>query len=205
MHLTIFINNLGIILLLLNIISHIHASPLHHIPPDHLRCPKGYSISFLYDSYTYHGRLDKFTAITKSFFHIQWYGNATVDRTTGTDNVPGATRSGQFGISRYKETLTAYSAHSDALVYSIHGDLPLSIQVPNQHDLLHVATYAERKRFESICGGRATFLEFITYLCSDDPRTADRTFRNVHTATVQGLASRIGTTILSRDCRGSND
>ncbi|KAJ7870519.1 hypothetical protein B0H13DRAFT_2061679, partial [Mycena leptocephala] len=157
---------------------------------DDLRCPRGYSPSFLHNTYTYYGR---------SFFHIEWYGNITVTKTAGTDNVPGATRAGTFGGSPFNETLTMYLGRPDAMSYTIHGNLPLTIAQPKRRPL-HVVSYAETKRFESICSGEATYIDLITYLCSDDQTAAYGLFYNVHMTTLQNLASTIGTTVLAGDC-----
>jgi hypothetical protein len=40
---------------------------------DDLRCPRGYSPSFLHNTYTYYGPLKEFTDITGSFYRVQWY------------------------------------------------------------------------------------------------------------------------------------
>ncbi|KAJ6542356.1 hypothetical protein DFH09DRAFT_1089175 [Mycena vulgaris] len=177
-------------------------TPSAPTPTDDLQCPKGYSPSFLYNTYTYNAPLNKFTDITQSFFHIQWYGGATVTKTTGTDNVPGATRAGVFGGANYNETLTAYSAGADAMSYTIHGNLPLTLAQVNQ-PTLHVASYAETKRFESICDGKATYIDFITYMCTDNQITGYSAFYNVHVTTLENLASTIGATVLAGDCEGA--
>ncbi|KAJ6549130.1 hypothetical protein DFH09DRAFT_1503375 [Mycena vulgaris] len=205
MHFAPFANTLGVALLFLISTLHVHASPISSdakpitTPLDDLQCPRGYSPTFLHNSYTYNAPLNKFTDITKSFFAIQWYGGASVTGTAGTDNVPGATRAGVFGGAPFNETLTAYSARSDSMVYTMHGTLPLSLAVGNPRPL-HVATYAETKRFQSICGGKATYIDLITWLCSDDQITAYSAFYNTHMSTVQNLAATIGTTVLAGDC-----
>ncbi|KAJ7800340.1 hypothetical protein B0H13DRAFT_2164827, partial [Mycena leptocephala] len=155
---------------------HVQDPPPYPAVRDDFRCPTGYSPSFLHNTYTYYGPLKEFTDITGSFFHVQWYGDATINKTTGTDNVPGATRTGSFGGSPFNETLTMYQGRSDA---------------PKQRPL-HVVNYAETKRFESICSGKATYIDFITYLCTDDQAAAYGLFYNVHMTTLQNLAPPLG-------------
>ncbi|KAJ6549036.1 hypothetical protein DFH09DRAFT_1039512 [Mycena vulgaris] len=181
-------------------VPYLHMQDTASVPAvrDDLQCPKGYSPSFLHNTYTYNSPLKNFTDITKSFVHIQWYGNTTVTGTMGTDNVPGATRAGLFGGSPFNETLTMYLGRSDVMSYTIHGNFPLTILGPKRP--LHVASYAETKRFESICGGEATYIDLITYLCTDDQPAAYGFFYNVHMTTFQNLAARIGTTVLAGDC-----
>ncbi|KAJ7892646.1 hypothetical protein B0H13DRAFT_2665630 [Mycena leptocephala] len=176
----------------------IDPSPLPVVRDD-LQCPKGYSPTFLHNTYTYYGPLKEFTDIAGSFYHVQWYGNATINKTTGTDNVPGATRTGSFGGSPFNETLTMFQGRPDAVSYTIHGNLPLTLAQPKQRPL-HVVNYAETKRFESICSGEATYIDFITYLCTDDQATAYGLFYNVHITTLQNLGATIGTTVLAGDC-----
>ncbi|KAJ7464583.1 hypothetical protein FB451DRAFT_1403253 [Mycena latifolia] len=106
--------------------------------------------------------LKNFTDITGSFFATAWYGGVAVSKTTGTDNVPGATRGGTVGGGTVNETLTTYFVHPDALPYTYHGR-PWTYSAPNQRPL-HFAGYAETIRFESICGGKATYIDFISYL-----------------------------------------
>ncbi|KAJ6549080.1 hypothetical protein DFH09DRAFT_1281536 [Mycena vulgaris] len=211
MHFAPFANTLATALLFLISTPHVHASPISSDAKpittslDDLQCPRGYSPTFLHNSYTYNAPLSKFTDITKSFFAIQWYpyadskGGATVTGTAGTDNVPGATRAGVFGGAPFNETLTAYSTRSDGMAYTMHGIMPLSIAVGNPRPL-RVASYAETKRFQSICGGKATYIDLITWLCSDDQITAYSAFYNTHMSTVQNLAATIGTTVLAGDC-----
>jgi hypothetical protein len=102
-----------------------------------IHCPADLHISFVHNSYTYAAPLAQFTNLTKSFFDLSWYvrilssssrtpslihihrqNNAVVTNTTGTYNVPGATRSGPFAGAIYNETLTMYSKRADALTLS---------------------------------------------------------------------------------------
>ncbi|KAJ6534601.1 hypothetical protein DFH09DRAFT_1284116 [Mycena vulgaris] len=177
---------------------HVHHPPDYSIVRDDLHCSDGFLPTFLHNSYTYDAPLHKFTDITKSFFNITWYGDAAVSRTTGTDNVPGATRGGAFGGGPFNETLTMYLARPDAVSYTIHGER-WDYAPPNLPPL-HLASYAETKRFESICGGRATYINLITYLCSDDPPAAYSLFYTVHMETVQRLARTVGAKVLAGDC-----
>ncbi|KAJ6549044.1 hypothetical protein DFH09DRAFT_1503203 [Mycena vulgaris] len=200
MHFITFANTLALAFLFLIATPHVHAAPISPA------VSQGILYQFLYNTYTYDAPLDKFTNITSSFFHIQWYpdpslqGNATVNRTTGTDNVPGATRAGVFAGASFNETLTAYSAPPDAMSYTIHGNLPLTISPGNNQGPVRIASYAETKRFESVCSGKATYIDFITYLCTDNQTTGYSSFYNVHMTSVQNLASTIGAPVLGGDC-----
>ncbi|KAJ6585929.1 hypothetical protein B0H19DRAFT_925394 [Mycena capillaripes] len=168
---------------------------------DDIKCPKGYSPTFLHNAYTYNGALKQFTDITGSFFNNQWYANATVVNTTGTDNVPGATRAGLFGVTPFNETLTTYLKHPDGILFTLHGNLPLVFERPGKRPL-NIVRSSETKRFQSICGGKATYIDLITYQCSDDQAAAYDLFYNVHNTVFQNLAATIGTTLLAGDCPG---
>ncbi|KAJ6549035.1 hypothetical protein DFH09DRAFT_1087106 [Mycena vulgaris] len=172
-----FVNILAVALFFLIAVPHVHASPISPagIPPDDHQCPKGFSTTFLHNNYT----------------------------TTGTDDVPGATRAGVFGAAAFNETLTAYSAGSDGLSYTIQGNRPLTIAQGNHQRPLHVASYAETKRFASVCGGKATFIDFSTYLCTDNQTVGYNSFYNVHMTTMKKLASTIRAPALAGDCCGA--
>ncbi|KAJ6521222.1 hypothetical protein B0H19DRAFT_1277758 [Mycena capillaripes] len=143
---------------------------------DDIECPSGYSPTSVHNTYTYNGALKEFTDIAGSFFHVQWY----TFNTTGTDNVLGATRAGWFGGTPFNETLTAYDTRPDALLFTIHGNLPLAL--------------------EAFISGKATYIDVLTYLCSDDQTAAYDLFYNIHTTGFQNLAAIIGMTVLAGDC-----
>ena len=125
-------------------------------------------------------------------------GGAAASKTTGTDNVPGATRSGDIGGSTYNETLTMYLAHPDILTYTIHGR-PWTYAAAN-FGPVHFVEYAETMRFESICGGKATYIDLITYTCSDDQTLAYNAWYMFHMGTFEGLSVMLGATVLAGDC-----
>ncbi|KAJ7312399.1 hypothetical protein DFH08DRAFT_973477 [Mycena albidolilacea] len=122
-----------------------------HVMGNDIQCPAGSHASFVHNSYTYNAPLHKFTNITKSWFNIQC-------NTTGTDGVPGTTRSGVFGGAPFNETLTMYDRpHLGAFAYSFHGDA-LTYSPPNK-SAVHFDGYAETMRLEGICNGRATYID----------------------------------------------
>ncbi|KAJ7509769.1 hypothetical protein B0H11DRAFT_1901158 [Mycena galericulata] len=188
----------------LALLSFIYATQTHdtssHYPyiRNDLQCPEGSHVSFLHNSYAYQAPLHKFTDITKSFFHIAWYGGVPANVTTGTVNVPGATRGGPYYGGTFNETLTMYLTHPDVLNYTIHGK-PVTFLTPNRAPI-HFDGYAETMRFESICGGRATYIDLITYICSEDQATAYDVWYTLHMVTFEGLAAKIGALVLPGDC-----
>ncbi|KAJ6570528.1 hypothetical protein DFH09DRAFT_1362658 [Mycena vulgaris] len=163
-----------------------------------LHCPKGLYTGFVQNSYTYNRPLHKFTNITGSFFDPSWYG-APATNTTGIDNVPGATRSGSFGGSTFHETLTMYFAGPDVLMSTVHGKPWINV-APNQTPL-QFGDYVETIRFQSICGGKATYIDVISYLCSDDQTAAYNLTYTDHMVYFETLAANIGATVLAGDCR----
>ncbi|KAJ6566019.1 hypothetical protein B0H19DRAFT_1257310 [Mycena capillaripes] len=193
---TLILQSLHVALLGLTFATRVRGS-MHHIPND-INCPKDSHVSFVHNSYTYNAPLHEFTNITKSFFDIEWYGGSVVSSTTGTDNVPGATRSGLTGGATFNETLTMYSKHSDVLMFSIHGQA-VTYSLPNQAPL-HFDGYVETMRFESICNGKATYIDLISYLCSNDSTAAYALLYSFHMSAFQEMAESIGATVLAGDC-----
>ncbi|KAF7370281.1 hypothetical protein MSAN_00659400 [Mycena sanguinolenta] len=175
------------------------AGSTHYVPND-IHCPANSYTTFVHNSYTYIAPVDKFIDITKSFFDNLWYDGSVVTNTTGTDNVPGATRSGPYGGSPYNDTLTMYTIHSDALMYSYHSTEPITYPGPPGQPALHIYGYAETMRFESICGGMATYIDLLTYVCSSDHNAAYQGWDVVHTRTFDAMATKIGAESLVGDC-----
>ncbi|KAJ7108861.1 hypothetical protein C8R43DRAFT_1139915 [Mycena crocata] len=169
----------------------------HHSTRNDIHCPEGSQTTFLHNSYTYIAPLHKFTNITSSFFDILWYGNSPTNSTEGTDNTPGAVRVGLFGTGgTWRETLKAYTSQPDVLEYTYHG-IPTTWGSVNT---VEFGPYAETMRLESICGGRATFIDLITYICSPDQTKAYDLWYVLHMATFQGLATQVGATVMAGDC-----
>ncbi|KAJ7816081.1 hypothetical protein B0H14DRAFT_3475601 [Mycena olivaceomarginata] len=165
-----------------------------HYTPNDMHCPAESHPTFVHNSYTYNAPVDKFTNLTKSFFELKWYAGAIVSNTTGTDNVPGATRSGPLGgTAVFNETLTMYSMHPDEFTFSFHG-------APYVFGGQNVTAYAETMRFEGICSGKATYIDVITYLCSNDSIAVYDATYTAHMVSFQGLATSVGATVMARDC-----
>ncbi|KAJ7312518.1 hypothetical protein DFH08DRAFT_1044633 [Mycena albidolilacea] len=163
-----------------------------------IHCPADLNISFVHNSYTYAAPLAQFTNLTESFFDQSWYDNTVITTTTGTYNVPGATRTGPFAGAIYNETLTMYSKHADALTMSYYGQ-PFTT-VPTAGTPLKFGHYLETLRFESICGGTATYMDVLTYTCSDNPVAVYDVWYTIHMASFAGLAAKVGAPVLAGDC-----
>ncbi|KAJ7711453.1 hypothetical protein B0H16DRAFT_1745192 [Mycena metata] len=101
---------------------------------------------------------------------------------TGTDNVPGATRFGPV------------DKHNSKFTYALPGF---------HHSPAHIDAYAETMRFESICAGRATYIDLLTYICSNDTATAYKVWYTAHMFVFPALAADLGATVLAGDCRGA--
>ncbi|KAJ7742890.1 hypothetical protein B0H16DRAFT_1019435 [Mycena metata] len=165
-----------------------------------LRCPEDFHVGFVHNRYAYNAPVDKFTTITKSFYDALWYGGAVVSKTSGTDNVPGATRAGNLD-GYFHETLTAYSFHPSALEYTIRGD-PYTYAPPNSTAApVRFASYSETMRIESSCSGRATYIDLITYICSADKVTGYDWWYTAHESVFPALAAKVGATVMAGDCQ----
>ncbi|KAJ7194487.1 hypothetical protein B0H12DRAFT_1065102 [Mycena haematopus] len=166
--------------------------------PNDVHCPEPYSITFLHNSYAYIAPLDKFKKIVGSFYDASWYGGDAVNVTTGTENVPGSTRSGPVAGTIYKETLTRWTEESDSLIFSFTGD-PFKIIHPNRPAATFHA-YAETTRFQSICDGTATYIDSITHICTNNPIVVYNAWYILHRNSFTGMADRIGARVLPGDC-----
>ncbi|KAJ7181040.1 hypothetical protein C8R46DRAFT_1211325 [Mycena filopes] len=165
-----------------------------------LHCPEDFHVGFVHNSYTFNAPVPKFTDITKSFYDASWYGGAVVSNTTGTDNVPGATRAGDLN-GYFFETLTAYSSGPSHLEYTLRGD-PYTFTPPNStaFPTVRFAGYVEALRIEGICSGRATYIDVITYICSADEVAGYDWWYTAHQGVFPGLAAKVGATVMAGDC-----
>jgi hypothetical protein len=68
---------------------------------------------------------------------------------------------------------------------------------------MHWDAYAETMRFESICGGQATYVDFISYICSKDQIATYTEWSELHVVSMQAIAGAIGAPILAGDCPGA--
>ncbi|KAJ7289155.1 hypothetical protein C8J57DRAFT_1627653 [Mycena rebaudengoi] len=164
-------------------------------------CPKGFQPTFVQNSYRYDGHLQKFTNITGSFFDAFWNAGTVVTSTTGTDNVPGATRAASLGDASFNETLTMFDAPPGALRFTYIGPGPKPIAyTPPGEKSIRFDYWAETQRFESICGGEATYIDVITYLCSDPPRAAYDLWYRFHDLTFNAISAEVGAKVFTGDC-----
>ncbi|KAJ7625592.1 hypothetical protein FB45DRAFT_1060264 [Roridomyces roridus] len=162
--------------------------------PSDIRCPKGSLNIFVHNSYTYLAPLDEFTDVTGSFFNLTWYANTPVNETTGEDNVPGATRSGPWLGGIFHEVLTAITAHpDDKFEYTYQGE-------PATFNGVDFEGYVETLRFESICGGKATYIDVLTYACSRQQIVAYSDWYGLHDSAFPSLAASVGARIFNGDC-----
>ncbi|KAJ7763580.1 hypothetical protein DFH07DRAFT_1018316 [Mycena maculata] len=163
-----------------------------------LHCPEGSHPGFVHNSYTYLAPLHKFTKITGSFFDIAWYGGCSAAFKIGTDNVPGAIRGGPCDGGVFNETLTMFTAHSDGFESTLHGR-PWTFPLPHQPPV-HFDGYVETMRFESICGGKVTYIDLISHWCTDNQSGGYNAWYTIHMEVFQALAAGIGAPVLAGDC-----
>ncbi|KAJ7181041.1 hypothetical protein C8R46DRAFT_1211326 [Mycena filopes] len=184
------------------LLSSVNAVPLERAleQGNDLHCPEGFHAGFVHNSYTYNVSADKFIDITKSFYDNSWYG-AVVNSTTGTDNVVGATRAGNAN-GDFNETLTAYSLQPSALEYTYLGAPYTYTPTNSTAATVHYASYAETLRVESVCDGRATYLDIIEYLCSAEQVPGYDLGFLAHEIVFPALAARVGATAMDGDCPG---
>ncbi|CAK5283342.1 unnamed protein product [Mycena citricolor] len=161
-------------------------------------CAPPLKSSFTHNTYTYTVPLPQITQITKDFFDIEWYGGVVVSTHTGRNGVPGATRSGNFTGGSFHETLTEYTLRPDAFAYAYSG-VPYTFAPPHAQPV-HFGVYAETLRFESVCGGRATYIDFQTWSCVDDRPAGYNFWYTLHQTAAEGLAQTLKANVLAGDC-----
>ncbi|KAJ7464581.1 hypothetical protein FB451DRAFT_441584 [Mycena latifolia] len=195
---TLLAKILGIALLSLTVsATQAHKSD-HPLVRNDIICPKGSYTSFVRNNYAYNAPLDKFTDITKSFFNLTWY----VSRCDHHENDrhrqrPWRDSLGRFGRRIHRNTDGVPQTPGCARVQLPWE--PYTYAPPNQKPL-HFPGYAETIRFESICGGTATYFDAIAYVCSDDQMAAYDTWYTLHMVAFPGLATEVGAKVLAGDC-----
>ncbi|KAF7335146.1 hypothetical protein MVEN_02265700 [Mycena venus] len=195
---TLLSRALGVALLTLLIGNRVHGAELTPYVPNDIACPPNSFPSFTHNSYAYIAPLHKFNNLTKSFFNIEWYGGIPVTNTTGTDNVPGATRTGPFGGATYNETLTFYRKRSDLFTWSYIGK-GLTFTLPPYPTITSYG-YAETFLFQSICNGQATYIEVLTFSCSNNQVNNYNLWYTFHNEVFPAMASSLGAPVLAGDC-----
>jgi hypothetical protein len=124
-----------------------------------------------------------------------------ITSTTGTDNVPGATRAGVFGDSSFNETLAMFDAPSGALRFTYVGPGPKPVTyTPPGEKSIRFYYFAETHRYESICGGKATYIDVITYACSNHPRAAYDFWYRLHDTAFGAISAKVGAKVFTGDC-----
>ncbi|KAJ7481692.1 hypothetical protein FB451DRAFT_1555918 [Mycena latifolia] len=166
---------------------------------DDVVCPPGSEITFLHDHYTYNAPMKAFVDQVGSFMEIVWTGGIATDISTGEDNVPGCTRSGVYFGGRFNETLTMIVDRPDSFSYTYHG-IEFPVAIPGRPKVIFY-NYAETLRVHSICEGRATYMDLVTSLCTDNPEHAyDLLHTYLHDLTFHALAENVGATVMYGDC-----
>ncbi|KAJ7481551.1 hypothetical protein FB451DRAFT_1394200 [Mycena latifolia] len=166
---------------------------------DDVECPAGSQITFLHDAYTYNAPMKAFTDQVGSFFEIVWTGGVATDIATGPDNTPGSSRSGVYFGGRFNETLTMIVDRPDSFSYTYHG-VEFPVAIPGRPKVIFY-NYAETLRVHSICQGRATYIDLVTSLCTDNPEHAyDLLHTYLHDLTFHAVAEKAGATVMYGDC-----
>ncbi|KAJ7756851.1 hypothetical protein DFH07DRAFT_820181 [Mycena maculata] len=193
-----FAKSLFATVLCLGHIFQAHADLSPALKHNDLHCPEGYDITFVHNAYTYNAPFHAFTNLTSSFFEIVWTGGVPATSTTGTDNVPGATRSGPWFGGVFNETLTMYHLDDELYIWTYHG--ATFTYAPGGQPPVTMQAYAETTRFESICSGTATYIDIHTYLCNDNPEVVYSLLYTLHMVTFQTLAQNANATVMGGDC-----
>ncbi|CAK5267242.1 unnamed protein product [Mycena citricolor] len=171
-------------------------------------CSAGLSAGFVHNEFAYVAPLSRFTDLAGSFFHGEWFGgnDTTFTHTSGTDNVPGATRSGVFAsddphlryAANFTETLTHYAFRPGSF---LHMSFRAVVSIGSlDAGTLHQDTYSETVRFESVCAGHATYITFLARTCAQSQSGAYDFAYGTHLAAALGLKATVGAAIMSGDC-----
>ncbi|KAF7308290.1 hypothetical protein HMN09_00677000 [Mycena chlorophos] len=167
-----------------------------------VECPHADQRSFLHNTFAYNAPLHVFTNVVGSFFNDSWYADSVISETKGKDNVPGSMRlgpSGTKGTAIYNETLLEYIYHPNSMLqYSFSGAATWFAASPSAK-ATYFHGYTETMRLQSVCGGKATYIDLITWLCSDDQVACD-IWNAAHLVSFSGIAGSVGATVMPGDC-----
>ncbi|KAG6916189.1 hypothetical protein DXG01_008071 [Tephrocybe rancida] len=139
-----------------------------------------------------------FNATGPSFFGSVWYTGPVIS-TTGKDDTVGATRTGTFGGTIFRERLIDFSQSPDRILQRFVLDNG-PITVGN----IVIASYTEEMVALSICGGTATWAGFTDQLCANNAAATYNLYRRARRTLVDQLADNMGALYFEGSCPVGN-
>ncbi|KAG5650668.1 hypothetical protein H0H81_011445 [Sphagnurus paluster] len=140
----------------------------------------------------------KFIEKMGSFHDLDWYFGP-LDSTTGTDNTIGATRTGKYSGTTFRERLVEYSLSASGadLTMGVVQDTP-GYNIVFQG--IEWVSYLERFSVQSICGGRAAHISFTAVYCVTDTDTAYDLYEKLRQGAIGALADKLGARLFAGSC-----
>ncbi|KJA21410.1 hypothetical protein HYPSUDRAFT_42057 [Hypholoma sublateritium FD-334 SS-4] len=169
-------------------------SSIGHLDPE---CPTGLHPGFEVSTFRYNVPAQNFFDATGSFFQGEWYSIVNLT-TNGVDNTIGATREANFTGDFFKEELVQFYRSSTELVIAyklISPPFHFSDPFPD-----FTAAYTEEYRVMSICAGSATFISFVSVICTDKPAVAYDTYYRYHQQVFSGFATQFNASMFDGTC-----
>ncbi|KAJ7835758.1 hypothetical protein B0H14DRAFT_3706371 [Mycena olivaceomarginata] len=196
---TLLSKALGIALLALIFGNHAHGSELTPYVPNDLVCPpNSYARLYAQQLRIHRPAAQVHEPYQVVFSTYRGMAGTVITNTTGTDNLPGAARSGPFGGATYNETLSFYRKRSDLLTWSYLGK-GLTFTLPG-HPTLTSLWLQRDVRIQSICGGQATYIDVLTFSCSDNQIANYDIWYTFHNSVFQEMAANLRAPVLAGDC-----
>ncbi|KAF8074671.1 hypothetical protein FPV67DRAFT_592426 [Lyophyllum atratum] len=158
------------------------------------KCGEGMQTGFEMDTFQYNVPAEKFFEKMGTYFNSEWYIGPLLE-STGEDDTVGATRSGEFNGTYFRERLVDFSKSPDRLMHRFTLD-----NGPIAFGTVMYASYTEEMVVLSICGGTATFISFNDVYCAEDGPAAYNIYHRARRLLMDKLADDLGALIFSGTC-----
>ncbi|KAF5383660.1 hypothetical protein D9615_003788 [Tricholomella constricta] len=173
------------------------ATPIGHKNFDP-KCGEGMHPGFETNIFQYDVPAQNFFDKTGSFFHSEWYTGPLLE-STGEDDTVGATRSGNFSGTLFRERLVGYSSSSDELMHRYTLD-----NGPILFGDVLFGSYTEEMVILSICEGTATWISFTDVYCADKAAAAYNMYDRARRVLMDKLADDLGAMLFAGSCPGGH-
>jgi len=163
-----------------------------------VQCASGYSPGFQQSSFQYDIPVAAFINATGSFFHSEWY-SGPLNSTNGTDNTPGATRSGNFGGTPFTERLVGYTRSPNRLLiqYVLNSG---PVTFPTTPKPVDASSYFEEYTVSSICAGTGTYVTLTASYCTKTLTGSYNLYVTFRREVMATLANTLGAQLFDGSC-----
>ncbi|KAG6832118.1 hypothetical protein H0H87_002631 [Tephrocybe sp. NHM501043] len=138
--------------------------------------------------------IQTFFNATGTYFGSVWYTGPLIS-TTGEDDTIGATRTGNFSGTIFRERLVDISQTPDRFMHRFTLD-----NGPISFFGVSYSSYTEEMVVQGICQGTATWVSFTDKYCADDATSAFSIYRRSRRTLMDALADKMGARYLEGSC-----